>query len=545
MAQIKIKPHYRFLEDLGSKLKKVPLSREDISEFAKGYENTTEEEIDNFLENRKKMSLANIAIAQARPEETETYKQLDYLFTEQYQDIAIYEKENNIDFCKYDKGVYKILSNQQIELLVDKFFVEKGLMAHRTSSKNIKDTIARIARSLTIENGKRFTDEIMSNQPHFCNMIDGLLNPITGEILPHRKDYFSLSQIEHSFKVEQKMDLFYDNFLSNLEKASPGFVELMQDITGYILFDKGNSLEKFIVLYGPTSRNGKNAFTKILTGLIGQRYVSHLSLNTLCTPSSHAMRGIVGKRLNISDEVSGEYIRAGHLTSLTGRGVIQINPKGKDDFSYQPICNFILCANSQPKFMEDIGLQSRLLIVPFYHHMKEEDRIENFPELVLQKEGTAILKWALIGYQRLMKNKKFLVTEESKRLLKQNNENNNDIINFFNNHALVTGEEDFVSKKELWDEFGKFCVAENITYKHKNKIFFQAVEHYGMRYGGIEEHRTKTARGYQGILLPGFGEDGEDLRERYEREKAGQATEDDKLVREMSDDFTEEAINKF
>jgi hypothetical protein len=64
-----------------------------------------------------------------------------------------------------------------------------------------------------------------------------------------------------------------------------------------------------------------------------------------------------------------------------------------------------------------------------------------------------------------------------------------------------------------------------------------------MRYGGIEEHRTKTARGYKGIMLPGFGEDGEDLRERYEREKKGEATDDDKLVREMGDEFTNEAIN--
>ena len=111
MPRIQIKPHHRFLEDLGNKLKKAPLSREDISEFAKEYKDTTEEEIDRYLENRKMMSLASSAIAQAKPEETETYKQLDQLFTEQYPDIAIYEKENNIDFCKYDKGVYKILSN--------------------------------------------------------------------------------------------------------------------------------------------------------------------------------------------------------------------------------------------------------------------------------------------------------------------------------------------------------------------------------------------------------------------------------------------------
>jgi putative DNA primase/helicase len=511
-----LKPHYKFLDDLSTKLKKVPLSRKDIIQFSKLYEDTTEEEIDIFLEGRKKMSLAMSAIAQAKPEEAEKYKQLDILFIEENPDIAIYEQENNITFCKYENGVYKMLSNQQIELMVDGYFIKHGLMAHRTSTKNIKDTIARIARSLTIQNKRRFTDEIMENQPHLCNMIDGLLDPITGNIEEHRKDYFSLSQIEHSFNVEQNMDMFTDKFLANLEKASPGFVELMQDITGYILFDKGNSLEKFIVLYGPTSRNGKNAYTKILTGLIGKRYVSHLSLNTLCTPSAHAMRGIVGKRLNISDEVSGEYIRAGNLTSITGRGVVQINPKGKDDFSYQPICNFLLCANSQPKFMEDIGLQSRLLIVPFYHHMKEEDRIENFPELILKNEGTAILKWALEGYQRLIKNKKFLVTEESKRLLKQNNENNNDIINFLTNYALVTGKDDFVSKSDLFSSFLDFCTTENISYKHKRNTFFQSIEHYAMRHGGIEESRTSKERGYKGIIIPTGFETPESIRENYE-----------------------------
>ena len=500
----KLKPHHNFIEDLKKKLKKVPnLSPEDILAFSALYENVTQQEIDTFLNTRLIDTMADIQIASDSKKAAELYRKIDKLFIEANPDIAIYEQENNITFCKYEHGVYTMLTDQQMELMVDSFFIEKAMLEHRTSTRTIKDTMARIARSLTIKDGKRFTDEILNSQEHFVNLQDGLLNPETGEIQAHRKNYYSLSQIEQKFNEEQSMDMFQEKFLDLQEKASAGFTELIQEAMGYVLFDRGNSLEKLLVFFGPTARNGKTMLTKILAGLMGTRYVSHLSLATLCSPSAHAMRGIVGKRMNISDEVSGEFVKAGNLTSITGRGSITINPKGKDDFSYLPQCSFILCANSQPKFMEDIGLQARMIIIPFYHYVQESERIVNFPELILKNEGSAILKWALVGYQRLLKNKSFTLMEESKRLLKQNNENNNDIVNFLTNYVLANGDFEntkIIKKTDLWNMFQSFCLDENISHKYKKAGFYQAVENYGMRHKTIEEARTGDIRGYKGIV---------------------------------------------
>jgi P4 family phage/plasmid primase-like protien len=520
MPTKKLKPHHNFIEDLKKKLKKVPdLSPEDIQAFASLYENVTQQEIDTFLNARLIDTMADIQIANDSKKANEMYRKIDKLFIEVNPDIAIYEQENNITFCKYEHGVYTMLTDQQMELMVDSFFIEKGMLEHRTSTRVIKDTMARIARSLTIKDGKRFTDEILQSQEHLVNLQDGLLNPNTGDIQPHRKDFYSLSQIQQVFNEEQSMDMFQSKFLDMQEIASTGFTELLQEVTGYVLFDKGNSLEKLIVFYGPTARNGKTMLTKIYTGLMGARYVSHLSLATLCNPSAHAMRGIVGKRLNISDEVSGEFVKAGNLTSITGRGSITINPKGKDDFSYLPQCSFILCANSQPKFMEDIGLQARMIIVPFYHYVKESERIVNFPDLILKNEGSAILKWALKGYQRLQENKGFTITEESKRLLKQNNENNNDIVNFLTNYVYANGDFEntkIIKKTDLWGMFQNFCLDESITHKYKKAMFYQAVENHGMRHKTIEEVRTGDVRGYKGIVYNDEFETMEMFKERLE-----------------------------
>lgn len=511
-----LKPKYQFKIDVKKEIKKG-MDIADMQDMAIKYKGVDGEHISEIIKELNLNNAVNEALSAENKKANLVYQEIDSMFIKHYPDIAIYEQENNITFCEYRNGVYEMLSTQEIELMVDEFFILNELHQHRTSTRNIKDTVARISRSHTVKNKRRFTDSIIENQTYLCNMIDGLLNPVTEEITPHRKDYYSLSQINQTLNAEQTMDIFKEKFLKNLEKASKGFSDMLQEVAGYVLFDKGNSLEKFIVFYGPTARNGKNTFTKVLTGLLGKRYVSHLPLNTLCTPSAHAMRGIVGKKLNISDEISGEHVKAGNLTSLTGRGVININPKGKDDFSYQPVCSFILCCNTQPKFMEDIGMNARMLIIPFYHHMKEEDRIENFPELVLEKEGGAILKWALEGYQRLMKRGKFEMSEESKKLLKQNNENNNNIVNFLSNHTIVTGDltGPIVKKTELWEHFKSFCIDENVRYVPKKTEFYQSIESYGMKHGTIEESRDANDRGYVGLLIPTGYSDIETLRKEY------------------------------
>ena len=149
-----LKPKYQFKIDVQKELKKG-MEVADMQDMAIKYKGVDSEHITKII---KELNLDN-AIDQVMTAEAKKanliYQEIDSMFIKHYPDIAIYEQENNITFCEYRNGVYEMLSNQEIELMVDEFFILHDLHQHRTSTRNIKDTVARISRSLTIKNKRR------------------------------------------------------------------------------------------------------------------------------------------------------------------------------------------------------------------------------------------------------------------------------------------------------------------------------------------------------------------------------------------------------
>jgi len=207
------------------------------------------------------------------------------------------------------------------------------------------------------------------------------------------------SSVPSGSNTPTKTDLLPDleqstvTFTGN-SKESESTALMIQQMYGYCLM-KGNPMHKVFYLYGDTARNGKSTAAKILCGLIGWGNVSTLSLQQIEGENSSMMTSIIGKQINFSDEISSKFIGSSRLTAVAAEGVIEVNPKYKHSFMYSVKAKFIIACNDLPRFSDFQGMKHRMISIPFRHHLKENERVSRYDEILLEKEGAGILNCAI------------------------------------------------------------------------------------------------------------------------------------------------------
>jgi putative DNA primase/helicase len=498
-----LKPHYNFIEALNKKIKANPkLSRADIDKFAEGFENVTPEEIETFLKSKQVDTFALQALAQAKPKLSSIYNNIDEEFINKYTDLVVYQQGNHTSFYKYESGVYKKLEDENVKLLVDKFFREKELLEHRTSQSKIKDTIARIACLLNFDNGRRFVDDTVHAQKWYINVKNGLLDPVTRTLIPHTPTYFSTSQAPFDYLPDAKCPKF-EIFIKTISQKNIGTDIMLKDMFGYTIATNGNPKHKVFYLYGAVARNGKSTVGKVESGLIGDSNVSNLSVADIASSSLSVIEPIIGKQLNFSDEGSAMYLDSSRFTSISAEGSTQISPKYKPAFSYKVRCKFLVTCNTLPKFQDSKGMENRMIIIPFTYQVPETERIDEYDKVLLQEEGSGILNWALDGADDLRKRGSFYLSEDSKNILEENKQASSSLRAFiYHTYDFVEINKDSEKLKtqdDLYEEYTSYCTKTKhlaftfIKFSRDLKTFSEET--------GLIEQNTTGVSGYVGLQM--------------------------------------------
>lgn len=394
---------------------------EGLVDFAKDYESVTQEEIDSYIKDRTIAQATSSAIFMGKKELDIVYNELDKKILEAYPEIVAYERGENVEFYEYKGGVYIRLTDLYMTNLVDSMMAQYCLFEHRTKSRNIKDTIHRLSSLLSRMEGRYFNDAMVRNKKWYLNVANGLLDTKTYILLPHTKDYFSTVQAPYPFDMQATCTVFED-FIATISSQKPETILMIQEMAGYMLTE-GNPKHKVFYLYGNTARNGKSTLAKIICGLVGWDNVSMLALSQIASDNSSILTSIVGKQINFSDEVSSKYIESSRLTAMSAEGVVEINPKYKNTFPYQVRAKFLVTCNDLPKFKEMQGMKYRMISIPFEHHIKEGERIERYDEVLLEREGSGILNWAIKGLKMINDATSFTISDVSREDMEDNTKN--------------------------------------------------------------------------------------------------------------------------
>lgn len=243
--------------------------------------------------------------------------------------------------------------------------------------------------------------ESFDKDKHLLNVQNGYINLKTGELNDHDKDKFftKIASIEYTDKIDYPL---WADFLNQIFDGNKELIKYMQRAVGYTL--SGSTEEQVMfILYG-NGRNGKSVFLDIITEMLGN-YTTNIQPQTLMVkPQSGGANSDIarlqGARLVTTTEPNdGMRFDEGLVKQVTGGDKVTARFLYGDEFDYDPEFKLWMATNHKPIIRgTDDGIWRRMVIVPFTVQIPD-NKVDKNLKYKLRREMTAILNWAVEGYQ--------------------------------------------------------------------------------------------------------------------------------------------------
>ena len=225
--------------------------------------------------------------------------------------------------------------------------------------------------------------------------------------------------------------------------------------------------------------NGKSTFIETIASVLGENAVSNIDLENLYR--QYGLKGLIGKRLNVVEEIKGNYYESNKIKQLISGQRITIDIKYKDQFDFKPQTKFVFAVNMMPRIDDaSVATERRLCIVYFLNNFRKNPNIKlRNGGGILQEELPGILNWMLDGAQKLAEDCKFIVTDEMIRALEEYREENSSTEGFIS-ECIQFIEGETLTLRELYDKYKTFCVSDGRKFKSKIS-FSKEMKGYGIR----------------------------------------------------------------
>lgn len=236
---------------------------------------------------------------------------------------------------------------------------------------------------------------------YLLNFRDCALDWRTMETIYDRKRLFFRYALQMRYNdLSEHSTGAYKRFLDDVFRKDEATMKEFRKFLGLCLSDI-RTLKLCFFLYGP-SNTGKSVVLNLLKRIVGADWCSSLSFTQM--GNEFALTQLMGKRLNLSGEVSGaSNKRLDIFKSLTGNDSITACFKGKDHFQFVNEALLVFACNDFPPVQtvtEFDSFLSRVVIFPFENVKARSEWIENLEDVLLEDAG-AIIADAIKGLKRL------------------------------------------------------------------------------------------------------------------------------------------------
>lgn len=392
-----------------------------------------------------------------------------------------YMRKNEIGIVfNYEHGVYKMMSDMELSNIVLSGLYDDMLWNYRTK-RNVSDKVACLLSVIP-------DLELTNDRGWILNLKNGLLNIITRELKPHTPDFVSLVQSPVEYNPEAECPIWrgcLEAWMEGAEKEEKTL--LLQQFSGYCL-SSSMQYDKALFLVGDGG-NGKSTFVDTISMVIGQDATSHIDLEGLY--GQYGMKGLIGKRLNVIEEVHGNYYQSNKLKKLISGEPVTIDIKYKDQFSFRPQAKFIFAVNIMPRVDDtSTATERRMCAVQFLNNFRNNPNTALRSDRgILATELPGILNWMLEGSKNLSDMGTFIITKEQVSMLSEYRQENSSVEGFIS-ECVETVPGVSVTCRDLYDEYKAYCIKDGRKFKG-NIIFTKEMRAYGSRYGGFTyEERT-------------------------------------------------------
>ncbi len=464
------------------------------SAFSNNYTYSYKNEIiaHNITEEESKMIQAAYTAAAKERKETDKIR-----FSNYEREILAnypYMRKNEIGIVfNYEKGVYKMMSDMEISNIVLSGLYEDMLWGYRTK-RNVSDKVACLLSIIPNLN-------ITNDRGWILNLKNGLLNIYTRELKPHTPSFVSLIQSPVEYQPDAKCPVWLGcikAWMEGLEEDKKAL--LLQQFSGYCL-SSSMQYDKALFLVGDGG-NGKSTFVDTISRVIGPDATSHIDLEGLY--GQYGMKGLIGKRLNIIEEVHGNYYQSNKLKKLISGEPVTIDIKYKDQFSFRPQAKFIFAVNIMPRVDDtSTATERRICSILFRNNFRNNPNTALRSDAgLLAAELPGILNWMLDGAKNLSESTGFVVTQEQIGMLAEYRQENSSAEGFIA-ECVEMDESSEVTTRDLYDEYKSYCVKDGRKFKGAIS-FIKEMRAYGQRYGGFVYSERSSGHGlakFSGIKI--------------------------------------------
>ena len=405
-----------------------------------------------------------------------------------------YMRKNEIGIIfNYDHGVYKMLSDQEVSDIILNAMFDDMLWSFR-NKKGVADKVACLLSIIPNLN-------LTNDGGNIVNVKNGLLNIFTRELMPHTPNFVSLIQFPVEYDPEAKCPIWdqcLEDWMAGNEKEEKKL--LLQQYSGYCL-SSSMQYDKALFLVGDGG-NGKSTFVDTIARIIGHDATSHIDLESLY--GQYGMHGLIGKRLNIIEEVHGNYYQSNKLKKLISGETVTIDIKYKPQFTFRPQAKFIFAVNMMPRVDDtSTATERRICAVHFKNNFRNNPNVQLRSNMgLLAQELSGILNWMLDGVEKLSNNRGFIITNEQIRMLDEYRQENSSVEGFIA-ECLEFVEGEAIEARELYEYYKQWCQKDGRKFK-ANIAFTKEMKAFGAKYGKfvyIERQNGRNAARYEGVKL--------------------------------------------
>jgi putative DNA primase/helicase len=388
-----------------------------------------------------------------------------------------YRKKHSLSGKRFEPSVYVseiLLKNNVINLYGEYYWYSDGVYRPWNDAEikgliwnwsNRSASIAQIESTVKLLGIETYTNPDAVNPLGLLNLRNGILDAETGELSRHDpKRIFTIQlpvsctvSCTHPPSVRQIKKILCRRFQAYLNRVLPNRDQqaLVWEMLGYFLTTDCR-YEKAFLLLG-AGHNGKTVLLDIIRALL-RGYVSELRLADL----GHAYRPALlqNKLVNITAEgESSEYVDDVAIKSLISGEDMTVERKYCDPVSIKPYAKLIVAANSLPRTKDkSYGYFRRWIPVDFNVEVPLEERDEELAKKIVTEELDEIFYGALLGLQRLRKNRRFTIPNSSKELLEEYEQQTNPVVSFLGESVSDKAPHATVSLASLYARYKDWCV---------------------------------------------------------------------------------------
>ena len=250
------------------------------------------------------------------------------------------------------------------------------------------------------------TNADLDRYDNLYNCQNGVFDLSTFKLLPHDPKYL-LSKISNVWYDAGARSADWERFVDEIMEGNRSKIRYLQKLFG-IALTTDTSIERMIIIYGPTTRNGKSTILEVIIYMSGgaDGYALSVPPETLAKQkrdsrsASGDLARLDGCRLAVASEPPKRMLfDAALIKTMLGRDTITARNLFEREFQFTPKFTLVMNTNYLPYVQDETLFTSgRIDVLPFNRHFTPEEQDTGLKDKLKTQECiSAVFNWCLDG----------------------------------------------------------------------------------------------------------------------------------------------------